>query len=280
MKPRLFEAVMTDKATADGSARQLYENLTPKMNTHPFMKRYTEIGIKEGLFSDSTSALGRMHDTLVQAAQPNLIGRSIITVLPTTEQMERFPLDENAVAYRYAEGSVTRLSGKKSSTVDIYTNILAEASEEWTKEFTEDAKTGEKAKILPVEKEPSEKKRVLSYAQIRNIIMRSEQYVALYNLINKLALDEANVVSWNKTKTFLPPNSDFNAIPRFDHNALIQLALLDLRKNPIIIHFPAFDSRYVALEISGFDHYCKVPLSTTKGDFKKPTNLLFYSKRT
>jgi len=53
--------------------------------------------------------------------------------------MERFPLDEKAVAYRYAEGAVTRLSGKKNSTVDVYTNILAEASEEWTREFLEDA---------------------------------------------------------------------------------------------------------------------------------------------
>ena len=139
MKPRLFEAVMQDKAVVDGSARQVYENLKTKMTAHPFMKRYTEMGIKEGLFSDSVGALGKMHDTLVQAAQPNLIGRSIITVLPTTEQMERFPLDVDAIAYRYAEGTITRLSGKKSSTVDIYTNILAEASEEWTKEFAEDA---------------------------------------------------------------------------------------------------------------------------------------------
>lgn len=139
MKPRLFEAVMTDKVAGECSTRQVYENMKPKMSTHPFMKRYIEMGIKEGLFSDSTGALGRMHDTLVQAAQPSLIGRSIIAVLPTTEQMERFPLDEEAVAYRYAEGTVTRLSGKKSSTVDIYTNILAEASEEWTKEFAEDA---------------------------------------------------------------------------------------------------------------------------------------------
>ena len=130
---------MQEKAVADGSARQIYENLKPKMSSHPFMKRYTEMGIKEGLFSDSTGALGRMHDTLVQAAQPNLIGRSIINVLPTTEQMERFPLGEDAVAYRYAEGAFTRLSGKKNGTVDIYTNILAEASEEWTKEFAEDA---------------------------------------------------------------------------------------------------------------------------------------------
>jgi hypothetical protein len=49
------------------------------------------------------------------------------------------PLDEKAVAYRYAEGAYTRLSGKKVSTVDIYTNIVAEASEVWTREFLEDA---------------------------------------------------------------------------------------------------------------------------------------------
>ena len=114
MKPRLFEAVMQDKGTNDGSTRQSYENLKQKMNIHPFMKRYTEMGIKEGLFSDSVGALGKMHDTLVQTAQPNLIGRSIINVLPTSEQMERFPLDADAVAYRYAEGTIARLSGKKS----------------------------------------------------------------------------------------------------------------------------------------------------------------------
>ena len=139
MKPKLFESVMTDKATGEGSARQVYENLKPKMSSHPFLKRYTEMGIKEGLFSDGTGALGKMHDTLVAAAQPNLIGRNIINVMPTTELMERFPLDVNGIAYRYAEGAITRLSGNKNSTVDIATDILAEASEEWSKEFTEDA---------------------------------------------------------------------------------------------------------------------------------------------
>ncbi len=139
MKPKLFESVMQDKAVSEGSTRQIYEALKTKMSSHPFMKRYTEMGVKEGLFSDSTGALGKMHDTLVATALPNCIGRSIINVLPTTEAMERFPLDVDAIAYRYAEGAVTRLSGNKNTTVDIYTDILAEASEEWTKEFIEDA---------------------------------------------------------------------------------------------------------------------------------------------
>jgi len=135
MKPRLFESLMQ----RDGEFKEHVETLRHKANVHPFLKRYCEVGVREGLFSDAVGALGRLHDTLVQAAYPEMIGRSIITVRPTSEAIERFPLDEKAVAYRYAEGAATRLSGKKNSTVDVYTNVLAEASEEWTREFLEDA---------------------------------------------------------------------------------------------------------------------------------------------
>lgn len=135
LKPRLFESLIAK----DKEFKEHVETLKHKLNVHPFLKRYCEVGIKEGLFSDSISALGSMHDTLVQAATPELIGRNIITVLPTSEPMERFPLDVDAVAYHYAEGAVTRLSGKKNTTVDIYTNQLIDASEEWTREFVEDA---------------------------------------------------------------------------------------------------------------------------------------------
>ena len=106
---------------------------------HPFLKRYAQAGVKEGFFSDMTGALGRMHDTLVETAWPELIGRSLIKVKPTSEPLERFPLDAGAVAYEYAEGAVTRLSGKKKSTVDVSTNVLADASDEWTREYLEDA---------------------------------------------------------------------------------------------------------------------------------------------
>jgi hypothetical protein len=134
MKPKLFESLIAKEC----EQRLLYEQLKLKAE-HPFLKRYIQMGIKEALFSDAAGALGRMHDTLVEAAWPELIGRNIITVRPTTEAMERFPLDAGAVAYKYAEVAITRLSGKKNSTVDISTNVLAESSEEWTREFLEDA---------------------------------------------------------------------------------------------------------------------------------------------
>jgi HK97 family phage major capsid protein len=135
MKPKLFESLMQK----DNEFKLLVEKVKERAVTHPFLKRYMEVGIKEGLFSDMAGALGRMHDTLVEAAYPELIGRNIINVKSTTEPLERFPLDEKAVAYNYAEGAIARLSGKKTSTVDIQTNTLAEASEEWTREFAEDA---------------------------------------------------------------------------------------------------------------------------------------------
>jgi len=135
MKPKLFESLMAK----DTEHKQIYEKLKEKAASHPFFKRYFEVGVKEGLFSDMVGAIGRMHDTLVEAAYPELIGRNIINVRATTEPLERFPLDEKAVAYLYAEGGAARLSGKKYSTVDIQTNTLAESSEEWTREFVEDA---------------------------------------------------------------------------------------------------------------------------------------------
>ena len=134
MKPRLFEALL-EKNT---EFKELVEKLKLK-GDHPFLKRYAQIGLKEGFFSDMTGALGLMHDTLVATSWPELVGRSLIKVKPTSEPLERFPLDAGAVAYEYAEGAVTRLSGKKKSTVDVSTNILAEASDEWTREYLEDA---------------------------------------------------------------------------------------------------------------------------------------------
>ena len=134
MKPRLFEALMEKP----NEQRQLYEQLKLKAE-HPFLKRYAVVGVKEGYLSDMAGALGRMHDTLVPAAWPALIGRQMIDVRPTSEAMERFPIDAGAIAYKYAEGGVTRLSGKKATTVDITTNQLADASDEWTREYLEDA---------------------------------------------------------------------------------------------------------------------------------------------
>jgi hypothetical protein len=118
---------------------KLNEGLLERVEKNRIFVRYAELGVKEGLFSDMAGALGQMQKTLVRCAYPKLVGRRMINVRFTDKPKERFPLDRKAVGYEYAEGAATRLSGAKTQVVDVNVNLLAESSEEWTREFVEDA---------------------------------------------------------------------------------------------------------------------------------------------
>ena len=125
----------------------------------------------------------------------------------------------------------------------------------------------------------------LSDEQVENIVRRSYQYVAMYNVIQKFALDPASgrmyTDGFNKPKASTTlADHNMTSIARPNNDTLYQVTVLDLRLDPVIIEFPAIDSKYVVLETSGYDHYVGVPLATSKGDFKIPTKVLFYTDRT
>jgi hypothetical protein len=123
----------------------------------------------------------------------------------------------------------------------------------------------------------------LSDEDIDNIVRRSFQYVVMYNVINKGAMMPENpmMAPWNTTKA-APGLLDhtMRGIARPNNDTLYVATLLDLRAEPIIVHYPEFDSKYVVLETSAYDHYIDTPLSTTEGDFKQPTKVLYYTART
>jgi hypothetical protein len=56
--------------------------------------------------------------------------------------------------------------------------------------------------------------------------------------------------------------------------------MLDLRAEPFIVYLPKFDSKYVSLMVTAYDHYVHVPKATRLGDFQKAEKILFYSERT
>lgn len=124
----------------------------------------------------------------------------------------------------------------------------------------------------------------LDSSQVANIVNRSYQYVAMYNVINKFAMDESGPYwskGWNKIyKATSPVNAETRTIARPNNDTYYEVANLDLRNDAIVLEIPAFDSKYVSLETSAYDHYVDIPLSTTKGDYKKPVKLLFYTSRT
>lgn len=123
----------------------------------------------------------------------------------------------------------------------------------------------------------------LTDEQVENIVRRSYQYVALYNVINKSVMDTNNpaMTGWNNcvADTTLKDHN-LKVIARPNNDTLYISCGLDLRKDAMILDVPAFNSKYVSLMSFTYDHYVKVPLTTRNGDFKKPEKILFYSART
>jgi hypothetical protein len=124
----------------------------------------------------------------------------------------------------------------------------------------------------------------LSDAEIENIIRHSYQFVAMYNVNNKGVFDTNNPMSvggWNQIKanTTLADHT-MQAIARPNNDTLYVTAGLDLRAEPVILEAPAFDSKYVSLMATGYDHYVNIPMSTRQGHFGEPSRILFYSERT
>ena len=118
----------------------------------------------------------------------------------------------------------------------------------------------------------------LTDKQVENIVLRSYQYVAMYNVNNKFALGAGG---WNRcTADTKLKDHTMQDIARPNNDTLYIGCVLDLRKDPAILAIPAFDSKYVSLMVTGYDHYVNIPLSVTKGDFQKPEKVLFYTSRT
>jgi hypothetical protein len=114
--------------------------------------------------------------------------------------------------------------------------------------------------------------------QLEDLVSRSYQYVAMYNVNNKGAIRNGG---WNTcdVDTELKDHT-LKLIARPNNDTLYISCTLDLRKDPVILDMPAFDSQYVSLMVTGYDHYVNIPMSTRQGDFKKPEKMLFFTERT
>jgi hypothetical protein len=114
--------------------------------------------------------------------------------------------------------------------------------------------------------------------ELKNLVKRSYQYVALYNVNNKIAMKNGG---WNicDADTQLKDHTT-REIARPNNDTLYISCLLDLRKDPVILQMPAFDSDYVSLMNTAYDHYVNIPMSTGDGDFDEPETMLVYSART
>ena len=119
---------------------------------------------------------------------------------------------------------------------------------------------------------------ILTPEQMEDLVKRSYQYVALYNVTNKFAMAQGG---WNtlQSDTQLKDHT-LTDIARPNNDTFYSSALLDLRDDAMILKFPGFDSKYVSLMITAYDHYVNIPLTTGAGDFAEKGTLLIYSDHT
>ncbi len=172
------------------------------------------------------------------------------------------------------------------------TGILDKASEaarevldkakQATEEVLQKAKEAAQSSTDVAEKDSSaavkDRQVQLTNADVENLVERSYQYVAMYNVNNKFALKQGG---WN----ICDPDTELKdhtmrEIARPNNDTLYLACMLDLRTDPVILEIPAFDSKYVSLMVTGYDHYVNIPMATRLGDFRKPEKILFYTART
>lgn len=159
--------------------------------------------------------------------------------------------------------------------------LFAACSQQETPANTSAENTGPENSGIELQGKPASLN--LTDEQIENIVRRSYQYVALYNVVNKGAMAPQNPThsGWNScfVNTQLTDHN-LKIIARPNNDTLYIGCGLDLRKDAFILDIPAFSSKYVSLMTFGYEHYVDVPLTTRMGDFRKPEKILFYTKRT
>lgn len=98
---------------------------------------------------------------------------------------------------------------------------------------------------------------ILTDEQVENLVKRSYQYVAMFNVNNKFALAEEGMSTrgYNKglknTQLF---DHTVKAIARPNNDVMYQMAMLDLRKDAAVFEFPPMESKYVSVMATGYDH--------------------------
>jgi len=118
----------------------------------------------------------------------------------------------------------------------------------------------------------------LSDEQVENLVRRSYQYVAMYNVNNKFAQVQGG---WNTVvaDTRLKDHT-MREIARPNNDTFYISALVDLRGDAVILDMPAFETEYASLMVTGYDHYVNIPMATRLGHFGTPSRILLYSART
>jgi len=179
--PKLFEAIMKDPE---------YQPILPDLLKRARSNLMVNAVMREALLGDAANALGKMHDVVVEAAKPALIGREIIWVLPTTETLVRFPRAKLGKAYRTAELSEVWITQEKYDTIDVKADMEIKAGAEYSKKFFEDASWG------VMERQTAEVGRAIAELETERVLALYDN-IAASDLAGGGAYNGAGTLNWD-----------------------------------------------------------------------------------
>jgi len=134
--PLRFEAICKDP-----TLKAEVDKVAERASTNPFFQRVAELFTQgyEAITSPIARAIGRVHDVVIEAAQPELIGRNLVQVIRTEEALVRFPKAKKAKAFEASELASIWFTGEKIETQDVKADLEIRAGADWTRRFLEDA---------------------------------------------------------------------------------------------------------------------------------------------
>ena len=130
--PKIFEQLKKDAEKDAELAKVIGEGLA-RAEHNPWTRKAAE-----ALMSDQASALASIHDVIVEAAIPALIGREMISVVPIQSKGQRFFISSKGTAYVTAELSETWDSPETYTYEDIDADVIIRSGASWSRSFIED----------------------------------------------------------------------------------------------------------------------------------------------
>lgn len=140
MQPNDFGRLVLPKSLQEsvdkpqGPTYSEFQEALIKAKLNPFYRFL----VREGIYRDYAHALGAVHDKVVEAAVPELIGRELLTVIPVTKDPVRFVKAIKGKAWHAgeAETPITPEMYEKGEDISAGEN---KSRAEWSQTFLEDA---------------------------------------------------------------------------------------------------------------------------------------------
>lgn len=201
---RLYQGIVE---ADDDLGKRAWNVMVKKASTSPFFNRILQHGLEQGLYSDAAGALGVVYDMVSNAAQPNMIGRDLIKVVPATKPVIRYPRAKTTAKAQKISEKSPLLLGENYDYVDIDCTPEIATGQKWTESFVEDAEWN------VLERQTKAIGEGLAYTETEDVIALYDG-IAAGDLAGGSEISLSTPITWAEFLSLLKAIDNENRVPR------------------------------------------------------------------